>query len=216
MARTSGSSGPATFEAIRRAGLRLIYEHGYEAMSLRQLAAEVGMVQGSLYNHFATKQELLFVLMSDHMRDLLANADRALEGIGHPSERLVAFVDFHVNYHIDRKREVFISYSELRSLEPKNFDAIVAMRRDYEQKLIAILKAGASAGTFTIGDVQAVAFGILSMLSGICRWYDPRGRLSRKQISALFVDMARGAVFDRTLVAASQKPPARGRAKSVA
>ncbi|HKU04506.1 MAG TPA: TetR/AcrR family transcriptional regulator, partial [Bradyrhizobium sp.] len=40
MARTVGSYGPKTMEAIRKAGLRLIFEHGYEAMSLRQLAAE--------------------------------------------------------------------------------------------------------------------------------------------------------------------------------
>ena len=58
MARTSGSSGPATFEAIRKAGLRLIYRYGYEAMTLRQLAGEIGLVQGSLYNHIATKQDL--------------------------------------------------------------------------------------------------------------------------------------------------------------
>ena len=33
-------SNPKTMEAIRKAGLRLIFEHGYAAMSLRQLAAE--------------------------------------------------------------------------------------------------------------------------------------------------------------------------------
>lgn len=197
MARTTGSSGPATFEAIRRAGLQLIYERGYEAMSLRQLASEIGMAQGSLYNHIATKQELLFILISDHMNDLLLNADLALKDKSGASERLSAFVEFHVNYHVDRKREVFISYSELRSLEPDNFAAIVAMRREYEQKLISILRAGASEGVFTVGDAQAAAFGILSMLAGICTWYNPKGRLSKKQICAIFEEMVRGAVFDR-------------------
>jgi AcrR family transcriptional regulator len=211
MARTQGSSGTATFEAIRKAGLRLIYERGYEAMSLRQLASEIGLVQGSLYNHISTKQELLFILISEHMRDLLQHADLALEEAPKPpSGRLAAFVDFHVNYHIDRKREVFISYSELRSLEPKNFEAIVAMRKDYEKKLILILKAGASEGVFTIADPQAVAFGILSMLAGICTWYNPKGRLSRKQISAIFVELVRGAVYDRTSPLVSR--PAKGRA----
>ena len=36
MARTVGSNGPKTMEAIRKAGLRLIYSQGYEAMSLRR------------------------------------------------------------------------------------------------------------------------------------------------------------------------------------
>src|SRR4051812_41956512 len=67
MARTIGSYGPKTLEAIRKAGLRLIFEHGYSAMSLRDLAAEVGIQVGSLYNHISTKQELLFELVQDHV-----------------------------------------------------------------------------------------------------------------------------------------------------
>ena len=67
-------------EAIRKAGLRLIFEHGYSAMSLRQLAAAVGIQAGSLYNHISTKQELLFDLVQDHVNELLRQLDRALEG----------------------------------------------------------------------------------------------------------------------------------------
>jgi AcrR family transcriptional regulator len=197
MARTSGSSGPATFEAIRKAGLKLIYRHGYEAMTLRQLAAEIGLVQGSLYNHIATKQELLFKLISDHMQHLLMSVDHALSGITDPSARLIAFTEFHVTYHIDRKQEVFISYSELRSLEPDNFEAIVVMRRAYEQKLVDILNAGIEKRVFSITDAQTTAFGILSMLSGICTWFNPKGRLSKDEVCAIFVEMTQGAVFDK-------------------
>src|SRR5215213_3187258 len=134
MARTVGSNGPKTMEAIRKAGLRLIYSQGYEAMSLRRLAAEVGIQAGSLYNHISTKQDLLFDLIKVHMDELLERLDKALDGIDSPLERLKAFITFHVDYHISRKREVFISYSELRSLEPKNYDTIVALRRDYERR----------------------------------------------------------------------------------
>lgn len=209
MARTQGSSGTATLEAIRKAGLRLIYDRGYEGMSLRQLASEIGMVQGSLYNHISTKQELLFTLISEHMRDLLRHADIALEAPKTPSDRLAAFVEFHVSYHIDRKLEVFICYSELRSLEPQNFEAIVAMRKEYETKLISILQAGADTGDFSIADAQTAAFGILAMLTGILNWYRPEGRLSRDAIVAIFVDMVRGAVYDRTgLNSADTRTPA--------
>src|SRR5215213_2478157 len=128
MARTIGSYGPKTLEAIRKAGLRLIFEHGYAAMSLRDLAAEVGIQSGSLYNHISTKQELLFDLIHDHINELLRQLDRALQGKQRPVEKLRAFTAFHVTYHMTRKREVFIANSELRSLEPKNYEAIVALR----------------------------------------------------------------------------------------
>jgi AcrR family transcriptional regulator len=184
MARTIGSYGPKTMEAIRKAGLRLIFEHGYEAMSLRQLAAEVGIQAGSLYNHIATKQELLFDLIQDHINELLRQLDRALAGKQEPVEKLRAFVAFHATYHMSRKREVFIANSELRSLEPRNYEAIVALRGAYEQRLAAILADGADQGVFEVVDVQVATFAIIALLTGLCSWYRPGGRLTREAIIA--------------------------------
>jgi len=184
MARTIGSYGPKTMEAIRKAGLRLIFEHGYEAMSLRQLAAEVGIQAGSLYNHISTKQELLFDLIQDHINELLRQLDRALAGKQEPVEKLRAFVAFHVTYHMSRKREVFIANSELRSLEPRNYEAIVALRGAYEQRLAAILADGAEQGVFEVVDVQVATFAIIALLTGLCSWYRPGGRLTREAIIA--------------------------------
>jgi len=184
MARTTGSHGPKTMEAIRRAGLRLIFEHGYEAMSLRQLAAEVGIQAGSLYNHISTKQELLFDLVQDHINELLRQLDRALEGKDGPVEKLRCFVAFHVLYHMTKKREVFIANSELRSLDQKNYDAIVALRGAYEQRLADILKEGVAAGAFEVSDIQVATFAILALLTGLCTWYRPGGRLTKEAIVA--------------------------------
>ena len=184
MARTIGSYGPKTMEAIRKAGLRLIFEHGYEAMSLRRLAAEVGIQAGSLYNHISTKQELLFDLIQDHINELLRQLDRALAGKQEPVEKLRAFVAFHVTYHMSRKREVFIANSELRSLEPKNYEEIVALRGAYEQRLAEILSQGVAKGEFEVVDIQVATFAILALLTGLTTWYRPGGRLTREAIIA--------------------------------
>jgi AcrR family transcriptional regulator len=184
MSRTIGSYGPKTLEAIRKAGLRLIFEHGYEAMSLRQLAAEVGIQVGSLYNHITTKQELLFDLVQDHINELLRQLDLALEGKEQPIERLRAFVAFHVSYHMTRKREVYIANSELRSLDPKNYEAVVALRGAYEQRLSDILCQGVASGVFEVVDVQVATFAIISLLTGLCNWYRPGGRLTKEAIIA--------------------------------
>jgi len=184
MARTIGSHGPTTLEAIRKAGVRLIFERGYEAMSLRQLAAEVGIQAGSLYNHISTKQDLLFDLVQEHINDLLRELDLALEGKADPVEQLRAFVAFHVSYHMTRKREVFIANSELRSLDAKNYDVVVALRCAYEQRLAQILTEGVSDGVFEVGDIQVATFAIIALLTGLCTWYRPGGRLTRDAIIA--------------------------------
>jgi len=185
VSRTAGSSGPKTLAAIHEAGLQLIYTKGFEAMSLRDLAAKVGLQPGSLYNHIATKQALLFDLINNHMLRLHERVAAELEGITDPTEKLKAFTAFHLTYHIERKREVFIGSAELRSLEPKNRKRIVASRRDYEDILAGILEAGVKAKQFKIGDIRVSTYAILAMLTGICTWYDPKGRVSREELIAV-------------------------------
>lgn len=185
MARTAGSSGPKTLAAIREAGLQLIYERGYEAMSLRDLATRVGLQPGSLYNHIATKEALLFDLIHAHMVALLARVDAELDGIDEPTERLRAFIAFHLAYHIERKREVFIGSAELRSLGRRHRKRIVDLRRDYEDRLCAILERGIAKKQFRLGDIRVAAYAILAMLTGICTWYDPEGRIGRKDLIAV-------------------------------
>ena len=185
MSRTAGSSGPKTLAAIHEAGLQLIYTKGFEAMSLRDLAAKVGLQPGSLYNHIATKQALLFDLINNHMLRLHERVTAELEGITDPTERLKAFTAFHLTYHIERKREVFIGSAELRSLEPKNRKRIVASRREYEDILADILESGVKARQFKIGDIRVSTYAILAMLTGICTWYDPKGRVSREELIAV-------------------------------
>ena len=190
MSRTVGSSGPKTLEAIHRVGLKLIYEHGYEAMSLRRLAAEIGIQQGSLYNHIASKQDLLVALVRGHMTDLLAALDRALDGIEGPLERLKAFAAFHVHYHMTRKAEVSVVNFELRSLEPRNYKEIVALRRRYERRLAEIIEQGIAEGLLAPTDVRVASFATLALLTGVCTWYRPRGRLSEAEIVDIHVQLA--------------------------
>ena len=197
MSRTVGSYGPKTMEAIRQAGLRLIHRHGYEAMTLRQLAAEVGLQVGSLYNHINNKQDFLFDLVTSHMETLLAALDQAVGDKGDASALLRDFIAFHVTYHIHRKLEVFICFSELRSLEPENYRAVVAMRRAYERRLEDILQRGVAERTFAIADTRVASFCILAMLTGVCTWFTPGGRLSVEQVVAISTSMVMDGVAAR-------------------
>ena len=109
MARTTGSHAGITGPKVRAAALRLFAQKGYAAVSMRAIAADVGVQAGALYNYTPDKQSLLFDLMRGHMDDLLAQSTP----LGGPAlEQLRTFVEFHIRYHASRPDEVFIAYME--------------------------------------------------------------------------------------------------------
>ena len=116
MARTAGSDGERTEAAIREAAAGLIARLGYEAMSMRQLATEVGVQAAALYRYFPTKEDLLFTLMREHMEALIAAWNEARPPASGPRERLSAFVDTHIRFHVARRQSTHVSNMELRSL----------------------------------------------------------------------------------------------------
>ena len=201
MARTIGSNGEETAARIRGCALELIASQGFEAMSMRGLAAAVGVQSAALYHHFATKQALLADLMMSHMRDLLAARQKACADdmagqTATASHRLDAFARFHIRYHISRPQEVFIAYMELRSLSPLHYNAVSELRRDYENLLKAILQDGVEDGSFQIDDIHVTAMAILAMLTGVTTWYRPGGRLSASTVEMQYVAMVRRVALD--------------------
>lgn len=186
--------GDKTARRVREAALRLFARHGYAAVSMRQIATQVGVQPGALYNHFPTKQHILRDLMLEHMRDLheaWSAWTKRHAGIADPLE---SFVSFHIGYHLERADEVFVSYMELRNLEPENFREIEATRQEYEAILTGILKEGAAGGRYQVTDPRVATRAIIAMLTGIPTWYRPDGSLSRRDIETLYLDMVRKAV----------------------
>jgi AcrR family transcriptional regulator len=193
MARTAGSHSDITGPKVADAALRLFARHGYAAVSMRQIAAEVGVQAGALYNYTPDKQSLLFDLMRGHMDELIAASD-AQGSTGAPRDRLEAFVRFHILFHLARPDAVFISYMELRNLSPENFAVIEGLRRSYEDRLETILKAGTDAGVFAVADTKITTLAIIAMLTGVTTWYRASGRLSSEGVAELYWDMVRRAV----------------------
>lgn len=193
MARKTGSHSDITGPKVRAAALKLFAKQGYAAVSMRQIAAEVGVQAGALYLYTADKQALLFDLMQDHMMALLAALDALPTAQGAPA-RLDQFARFHVGYHLDRPDAVFISYMELRNLSPENFKTIETLRRRYEDALQQILQDGMSEGEFTLPDAKLATLALIAMLTGVTNWFREGGRLSRADVEELYADMALRAV----------------------
>lgn len=188
MARKTGSHAQITGPRIRAAAEKLFARHGYAAVSMRQIAAEVGVQAGALYLYTPDKQSLLAVLMIEHLEELLAAWEAEPRPV-EPCAALAHFVRFHIRFHLDRADAVFIAYMELRNLEPENFARVEALRHRYEDALEAILREGAEAGQFEVPDARLATMSIIAMLAGVNTWYREGGRLGAAEVAEIHVRM---------------------------
>ena len=194
MARKTGSRSDKTGPAIAGAAERLFARHGYAAVTMRQIAAEVGVQVGALYLYTPDKQTLLFDLLRGHLEELLA-AWKAHPGpAGQADQRLENFVRFHIGYHLSRPDAVFIAYMELRNLEDGNFRVIGGLRGAYERILRDILDDGVRDGLFRIEDTRLTTRAVIAMLTGITTWYRPTGSLGVDEVAEAYLDMVRRTV----------------------
>ena len=193
MARTAGSHSDITGPRVLKAALQLFARHGFAAVSMRQIAAQVGVQAGALYNYIPDKQTLLFDLMRTHMEELLSAWQDEAAADTAPA-RLERFTRFHIRYHLERPDEVFVSYMELRNLTPDNFSVIEALRRRYEDQLEAILRDGAQAGDFDVPDPKVATMAVIAMVTGVTTWYRTAGRLTVDEVQEIYWQMVRKAV----------------------
>ena len=197
MPRTIGSYSQNTQTLVRQSAERLFARHGYAAVSMRQLASDVGVQVGTIYNYTKDKQALLFTIMSEHMTELLLAWSR--EGLRlDPIAQLSRFLNFHLDYHLARRDAVFIAYMELRNLDDTNFAQIETLRRQYEDALEQILVAGKKTKSFDIADTRITTLAIIGMLTEVVTWYREDGRLKLDEVKSHYRKMVLRMVVSRT------------------
>jgi len=193
MARTLGSYAKLTKPKISEIALNLFAERGYAAVSMRQIASKVGLQVGALYNYFPDKQTILSELLIHHMENLLQtwHSQKLPEK---PDKLLEFFVDFHIEYHLNRPEEVFIAYMELRNLNPDNFKKIEKLRNKYELILSKILSDGVNKNLFTCEETKIASLAIIGMLKEVNTWYKKDGRISVPEIKNIYQQIVLKAV----------------------
>jgi AcrR family transcriptional regulator len=188
----SDSGAPATrADLIRAAARRHFAEHGYDAASMREIAADAGITIATLYFHCATKEQLLFDVLDRAMDRLTAAVNAALASAGPRwSDRLASAIRVHVEFCARGDYGATISTSELRGLTGELRERHIATRDCYEQQFRDLVAGGIAAQEFAPADVALIAAGILSIGLGVGRWYRPGGRLPTDEIAAEYTRFA--------------------------
>lgn len=196
--RTSaeGTSGAATMAAIRAAAVDLFWTKGYEAATMRELAARVGIEAGSLYNHFPSKQRLLADILISTMEALLGQVEATLEDVrdANAATRLRAAIRAYVTFHDRYLVEAALTDTERRSLSGGDSERLLELRRRLADRFRELIDAGVADGTFHVEDAGISTLAVLSVCARLPVWFRPEGRLDLDPVADLLATFCLSAL----------------------
>jgi AcrR family transcriptional regulator len=180
------SSGIATEQRIREVATMLFYEKGYHGTTMRDIAAGVGIKAGSLYNHYESKQDLLFQISLETVREVHDGAVQRLEGIDDVEERFHAYIVWHVEFHARNRYAARVADEQLHALTKENREQVVALRDALEGLLKGTLSEGVKKKAWKIEEPSVIAIAIATMCTQVDAWYREGGRLDPEQIGEIY------------------------------
>jgi AcrR family transcriptional regulator len=169
-------------EEVRDAALTLFARDGYAGTNMTDIARAVNLEAPSLYNHIASKGDLLREICVHALDGLLALQQVALEQAD-PVSRLRAMTESHVSFSATHPREIIITSREFIHLSGPARQEVLDLRRRYERGFRDLIEAGRGVGLFDAEHSKLSAYAIIEMGLAVAQWFRATGQLSVAEVS---------------------------------
>jgi TetR/AcrR family transcriptional regulator, cholesterol catabolism regulator len=120
---------------------RLFRERGYHVTSMRDIAREVGMLSGSIYYHFPSKEEMLLAVYEEGLRHIAERVDAAVAGQRTPWERLEAGCTAHLEALLELSDYTQVMIRVLPPEGGKVAERLLELRDRYEARFRVLIDA---------------------------------------------------------------------------
>ncbi|MBS1811491.1 MAG: TetR family transcriptional regulator [Acidobacteria bacterium] len=186
--KVAANGEPDRLGEIYRMAAEIIYKQGFDATSMNDIAAAVGMTKAGIYHYIPGKKDLLFTLMNYAMDRLDTRVIQPAQGIADAETRLNFIVTSHVQLITgDGKKEgnslLSILTDELAGLTRANRRKIIERKRVYLNLVRTTLDELKADGKLKALDTTVCAFSIFGTVMWLARWYRPGGQLTGAQIA---------------------------------
>ncbi|MFJ9647833.1 TetR/AcrR family transcriptional regulator [Streptomyces sp. NPDC004244] len=173
---------------------------GYNATTVRKIADAAGMLAGSLYYHFDSKESMLDEILSTFLNELWEGYDAVLAaGLG-PRETIEALVTESFR-EIDRHRAAVAIYQkEARHLtDQPRFHYLAASQAKFEKAWLGTLERGVAARVFRADlDIRLTYRFVRDTVWVAASWYRPGGQHSPEEIARQYLSMVLDGISQRS------------------
>lgn len=189
-----GRPGYDAVTVLRRA-VELFNQQGYEATSIGDLAAALGLTKSAIYHHVASKEALLATALDEALDRLSAAIDEAEASPASASDRLRDAVRRSVEVLVDNLPAVTLLLRVRGNSEVEQ--AALDRRRRIDDQLAGLVRAAAEEGGVR-ADIppELISRLLFGMVNSLAEWYRPDGPVDLEVISESIVTLAFDGLSD--------------------
>ena len=186
---------------ILEAAALLFRKKGYKGATMQDIASEVGLLKGSIYYYFETKEDILAQVVRQPLIETTAGL-REIRDSRMPSlEKFRKGMMTHLGVYDFRYPSAFALLSEDYGSKSRMVNgAIISYLEEYERIWQDIIGQAAQDGVIdSRWNLKVLLFALLGMCNWMYKWYSPRGALTATEIAEQFAELfIRGiASYDR-------------------
>lgn len=165
---------------------RLFAKGGFEATSMRDIAGRSGMLAGSMYYHFPSKNDLIAAVYEAGVAEIGAAVDEALDKVRGPWPRLEAGCVAHLEALLADSAHAAVMTADLSRVEKRLKRRLVTLRDGYEKRFVELVAALPLPAATDRSLWRLQLFGALNWTP---TWYRPGGKkpadIARAMVAAL-------------------------------
>jgi AcrR family transcriptional regulator len=177
---------------IQERAAELFAARGYQQTSMQDIGDAVGVMKGTLYHFYKTKE----LLLCDILREAIGPPQREMDEIVampiDEAEKVERLIRALVRYHRDLQPYMATFTREtVDSVQDPDVRADLRARqrrfeRTWEDAIRSAMEVGAIRADL---DHRLISFGLIGMINWMYQWYSPTGRASSEDIASTFAAM---------------------------
>lgn len=187
---------PSRWDDVVAAAAKVFRARGFAAASLDEIAGQLGMSKGSLYNYVSSKEELLEAVVGPPADELLSTLRRLATTDLPPSEKVRRVARTHVAV-LERTYDFAAVY--LHEVAGRGLgEQWAAKDHEYVSLIEGVLRSGVDQGVFARDiNVRISAMALIGALNWLTRWWHAEGPISGSTIADEISDMFLAGLITR-------------------
>jgi AcrR family transcriptional regulator len=187
--RANGTGEPLRQAELLQIAADLFAERGYTATTVRDIADAAGILSGSLYHHFDSKESMVDAILSRFIQETLAAYEEVIaEGRG-PRETFQRLVEVSLESMTTERSAILVYQNEARYLaQEERFSYLQDAHRRFQKIWTSVIEAGIKDGEFRPDlDPRLVYRLVRDTVWAAPRWWQPGGSLRYERLIDQYV-----------------------------